>query len=366
MPEPGAGAVCVDLPARLNLLGNPSDANEGDFAVISLAVELRAEVVLRAATDRRARVEGVWHALPAELPAAAEGPARLVVAALDALVHHSAAARAALSGRGFEVELATAIPRGSGMGGSSVLGLGCLAAFVRWLHLDPRAHHLYRLAEWAQFGEERYAGVVGGYIDFYAPLFGGFSYVDFRGKLRHGGEGEAPFATIERLDALVPPLPLVVAWSGLERVSGDVHAPMRARYLAESERGSGELLGIMRRVGDCAWLGKQALLRGDLPEVGRLFDRNHALVDRMMRSCGFPDGAGAGANALIEAARTAGALGAKLTGAGGGGSIVALAAPGDAAALEARLRAALPRLGLPRAQVFRPEPAREGVRVRME
>jgi galactokinase/mevalonate kinase-like predicted kinase len=366
MSRAGAGAVRVDLPARLNLLGNPSDANEGDFAVISLAVELRAEVALRAARSRRARVDGGWHVLPDALPAPAEGPARLVVAALDSLVHHSEAARAALAGRGFELELATAIPRGSGMGGSSALGLGCLAALTRWLDLDPRTHHLYRLAEWAQFGEERYAGVVGGYIDFYAPLFGGLSYVDFRGKLEHGPEGAAPFATVERLDALAPPLPLVVAWSGVEHASGEVHAPMRARYLAERARGAGELLGIMREVGDCAWLGKQALLRGDLGEVGRLLDRNHALVDRMMRSCGFADGAGAGNNALIAAARAAGALGAKLTGAGAGGSILALAEPGAEAALDARLRAALPGLGLSRAQVFRPQPASEGIRVRTE
>jgi galactokinase/mevalonate kinase-like predicted kinase len=364
MPAPGAGAVRADVPARLNLLGNPSDANEGDFAVISLAVELRAEVAVRSAAERRAQVDGVWVPLPPELPAPAKGPAKLVVAALDALVEQSPDARARLVGRGFEVEVATAIPRGSGMGGSSVLGLGCLFAFARWLDLDPRAHHAYRLAEWAQWGEERHAGVVGGYIDFYAPLFGGLSYVDFRGKLAHAGEGEAPFATVERLDPLVPPLPLVVAWSGLEHDSGDVHGPMRARYLAEHARGSGEVLDIMRAVGDCAWLGKQALLRGDLAEVGRLLDQNHALVDRMMRSCGFAEGAGAANNALIEAARAAGALGAKLTGAGGGGSILALAEPGAEAALEARVQAALPRLGLSRAQVFRPQPAREGVRVR--
>ncbi len=358
MPE--RGLVEADLPARINLLGNPSDANEGDHCVVSLCVELRARARVRDAPARLVRLAGApWTALARD-----GGAAQLACAALESLLEHSAQARERLGTRGFELELETAVPAGSGLGGSSLLVLGALAALVEWLELEPRRHHAYRLAEWAQWGEEHVAGVAGGYIDFYAPLFGGLVYVDFRGKLAHAPEGEAPFATVERLDALVPELPLVVLWSGLQHRSGDVHGPMRRRYLAEARAGSGPLVAIMREVGDCGWLGKQALLRGDWVEVGRLLDRNHALVDRMMRECGFADGAGAANNALIAAARAAGALGAKLTGAGGGGSVLALAAPGSLGELESRLRAELPALRLSAASVLRPECAREGLRVR--
>jgi galactokinase/mevalonate kinase-like predicted kinase len=361
LPEAG---VRVALPGRLNLLGNPGDANEGDFQVISAAVELRAELSLRPAAGRLAELDGATLELPETLPAPVQGPATPIIAALNGLVHHSPEAHEKLDGRGFALAFETAIPRGGGLGGSSVLVLAVLAAFRAWLGLDPRAHHLYRLAEWAQWSEEREVGVAGGYIDFYTPLFGGLLYVDFRGKLRHPPEGEGPFATVERLDELVPELPLVVASSGIAHRSGQVHGPMRSRYLEESERGEGALLEIMRGVGACAWRGKQALLRGDLPEVGRLLGENHALVDRMMRLCGFADGAGEANNALIEAAIDAGALGAKLTGAGGGGSILALAPPGAAASLEQRLGAALAELGLENGQVFRPGLAREGLVVR--
>jgi hypothetical protein len=36
----------LTIPARINVLGNPSDANEGDFATISAAVDIRAGAVV--------------------------------------------------------------------------------------------------------------------------------------------------------------------------------------------------------------------------------------------------------------------------------------------------------------------------------
>ena len=58
-------------------------------------------------------------------------------------------------------------------------------------------------------------------------------------------------------------------------------------------------------------------------------NRNHTLVDEMMSRCGFADGAGWANNLFIQTALQSGALGAKLTGAGGGGSVFALAPPGE-------------------------------------
>ena len=48
-------------------------------------------------------------------------------------------------------------------------------------------------------------------------------------------------------------------------------------------------------------------------------NENHRWVEEMMKYCGFDDGAGWANNLLIETALQNGALGAKLTGAGGGG-----------------------------------------------
>jgi mevalonate kinase len=62
----------------------------------------------------------------------------------------------------------------------------------------------------------------------------------------------------------------------------------------------------------------EALSEGDLETVGELMNINHALLC----SVGVSDES---LEWLINAARKAGALGAKLTGAGGGGCMIALA-----------------------------------------
>ena len=94
------------------------------------------------------------------------------------------------------------------------------------------------------------------------------------------------------------------------------------------------------------------MLEGDWETFGALMNKNHCLVNEMMHYCGFREGAGWANNLLIETALAHGALGAKLTGAGGGGSVFALVRPGE----EERMADVLLRTarvqGLDRAQVF--------------
>jgi mevalonate kinase len=149
---------------------------------------------------------------------------------------------------------------------------------------------------------------------------------------------EAPYTTYERLDDWVEDLPLVLGSTGVQHNSGDVHGKMRPRYIAEhlayQQRG-GEMppmVGWMSGAWASAWRGKIALLKRDWQTFGRLMNENHRLVNEMMNYCGFSDGAGWANNLLIESSRSH-ALGAKLTGAGGGGSVFALTFPGKEAEL---------------------------------
>jgi mevalonate kinase len=96
-------------------------------------------------------------------------------------------------------------------------------------------------------------------------------------------------------------------------------------------------------VAEIGLLGKKALVEGDLCALGALMNENHAI----QRELG---GSGPANEALVEAALAAGALGAKLAGAGQGGTIVALWPGADTAPLEKALRAA------GAAAFFRPRP----------
>ena len=75
---------------------------------------------------------------------------------------------------------------------------------------------------------------------------------------------------------------------------------------------------IIATMGELVVAGEAALKVGHIDELGRLFDVAHGLLAALRVSSPELD-------ALVHAARGAGAVGAKLTGAGGGGSVIALA-----------------------------------------
>lgn len=358
----------LSVPARVNILGNPGDANEGDYATISAAINLRTTAEITPAEAYLLEQEGAgavrFH--PDTLPLPYDGVLDLLKGAVNALYALSPEFRERLPVHGFHLRCRTNVPRQSGLGGSSLFVLLTLAALRSYYALDPRTYNDYVLAELCQRVEEQELGIHAGFADRYAPLFGGLAYVDYRGKLHHAPLGEEPFATYERLDDYAHPLSFVVGSTGIRHDSGDVHGRMRPRYLDEHAAWSAggrmpPMVRMMSAVWDCAWRGKIALLAGDTVKFGQLMTENHRLVDEMMRYCGFADGAGWANTLLIDAARDAGALGAKLTGAGGGGSVLALVTPGEEAPLTDVWRATAKLHGLGEARFYRLRIARRGI-----
>jgi len=343
--------VDVSLPARINVLGSPTDAVEGAYGTISAAVPLRGGARLTPGDDLTfVRADGRQATFPPG-PITAPGDFGVEAAAVTALLRHAPELGDRLRAHGATIRTWTHVPASSGLAGSSVLVLAVLAALRAGYALPATLYNDYVLAEIAQRAEEHDLGVVCGFADRYVPVFGGLAYLSYHGKLWHAPLGEEPFVTYETLTARVPALRFCVATTGVQRDSGSVHAPMRARYLEERRRGSGTVLDLARRIGETAWRGKIALLRSDLAAFGEQIDRNQMLTDAMMRECGFAAGAGEAVGLLVAAARAAGALGAKLTGAGGGGAIFALAAPGAEERLADTLRAAAHRGGLTGSEV---------------
>ncbi|MCO6451897.1 MAG: hypothetical protein J5I90_14035 [Caldilineales bacterium] len=218
------------------------------------------------------------------------------------------------------------IPMQSGMAGSTALVVALLQGILAWqgVHLSR-----YRLAERARYIELNHLKVVCGYQDAYMTTFGGLNYMDFRGKQFYRDAEAELFATVESLDAFIPGLPFVLAYTGVRHSSGGVHKPLRERWL----EGESKIVQSYERIGEIARLGKKALLNAEWPQLGSLMNENHAI----QRELG---GSGEANEILIQAALDAGALGAKLAGAGDGGTIIALWPNPDIAPLETALRTA--------------------------
>jgi galactokinase len=189
----------LSLPARANLLGNPTDGNEGDFATISTAIELcarariqpTAEFVFEQCDPQAAHRETYSRF---SLPLPYTGCHDLLKGALNWLCTHSPQLQQAIEAHGFHICVETDVPRQSGLGGSSLFVLLMLAGLRQLYSLDRRTHNDYLLAETAQRVEALELGITCGYADRYVPLFGGLAYIDYRNKLEQRALGEEPYA----------------------------------------------------------------------------------------------------------------------------------------------------------------------------
>ena len=200
---------------------------------------------------------------------------------------------------GLEIEVSSRVPVAAGLGSSAAVAVSVSAA-VSWLlsrSLDEEL--VFRAALEA----EKLIHITPSGVDPAISTYGGLiTYVK--------GVG------IKRLE-LQAPLELVVGDTGLKRSTGALVAAVRAL----KERRPGLFSRLLEAARELVGEALEALREGDLKALGELMDVNHGLLC----SIGVSNWA---LDRLVHAAREAGALGAKLTGAGGGGCMIALVEPG--------------------------------------
>ena len=301
--------VCT-APARANLVGNPSDQYGG--CTLACTLPLRARVELSAADGLSLETAGRRASADTLEPRG------------DLFDLPRAVLRHLGPGPPAHIRYESEIPLRSGVAGSTALLVALLRALLEWRgEPTPEPHALAERAREIERGE---LGITCGYVDHYMTVFGGCQFVDFRGKTPEGSAETEPYATLEPIAA---DLPFVLGFTGVRHSSDSVHRPIRERWLA----GEAKVVAAYERCSELGHLGKQALLRGELEALGRAMNENHAL----QRDLG---GSGESNERLIAAALGAGALGAKLAGAGDGGTIVALWPAANPAPLEKALREA--------------------------
>jgi len=214
----------------------------------------------------------------------------------------------------FSLHLHTKIPMRAGLAGSTAMLTTMVGAMNAYLGLGM---HRYALAETTRKIEARVLQITCGLQDHHMTVFGGLNFMDFAQKEALEQLDDEPLATVEPLalwmgEPLVAP-PLLLAHTGIQHNSGTVHRSPRARWLA----GEQMVIDAYKTIMGLARRGKRALVEQNWELLGELMNENHRLVADL-------GGSGPANEKLIEAARNAGALGAKLAGAGGGGTILAL------------------------------------------
>ena len=292
--------IVSSAPGRAGIIGNPSDMYGG--SVISCTTIERAQVVLEECDQL------VFEAGGQILPVRSKEDLRLRGDRFD--VAGAVIGFLELEDLKFKLSFRSEIPVQAGLSGSTALLVATLNAL---LALTNKQLNPFRRAELAREIELDFMKVVCGYQDAYMCTFGGINFMDFADKQFYLGPEKEPYGTVESLEPYIDQLPFVLAHTGMQRVSGAVHKPIRDRWL-EGER---KVRETYVRMAHLARIGKKALIDGDWEKLGALMNENH----RLTRELG---GSGPENEELIEVALDCGALGAKLAGAGGGGTIIAL------------------------------------------
>lgn len=129
--------------------------------------------------------------------------------------------------------------------------------------------------------------------------------------------------------AVARPLRLAIGDTGMRSATIDVVGDVRRRWSEDRDR----FESIFDACGRIADEGRAALAAGELEVVGELMNQNQLWLERMTVSSSRLE-------LLVRAACDAGALGAKLSGGGRGGNMIALVTPETEGAVVAALTAA--------------------------
>ena len=129
--------------------------------------------------------------------------------------------------------------------------------------------------------------------------------------------------------AIAAPLTLLIGDTGVRSATRAPVGEVRRRWQAEPARYE----ALFDAVGALVARARDCLARGDIAALGPLLSQNHVLLQQIGVSSPELD-------ALVAAAQAAGALGAKLSGAGWGGVMLALVTPAARDAVSRALAAA--------------------------
>ena len=296
--------IRAKAPLRISFAGGGTDVppfpeREGGL-VLNATINRYAYGSLTARDDDQIAVESHDYGMTARFgvdePLVFDGKLDLVKAAIR---------RFAGGGSGFDLSLHSNAPPGSGLGSSSAMMVALIAVLAE---RSGQGLTDYEMAEHAYELERRDLGIKGGLQDQYAAAFGGFNFIEMTGDRVVVNPLRVAEDVVLELEHN-----LLLVFTGTTRTADHIIEDQTSRF----EAGEEDALAGLREQKALAVEMKNALLQRRLRDFGDLLHTAWEAKKKMSGRISNPR-----IDEIYEQARAAGALGGKVTGAGGGGYVL--------------------------------------------
>lgn len=297
--------IHASAPTRIDLAGGTLDIwplylfHDG-AQTLNAAISLRASCDVRTRADRRLVIVSEDSQQRVEVEHWSHLRDNHDLRLLGRLLHHFQA-------EGLELQTRSDSPVGAGIAGSSALNIAVCGALNAWSGGHRTADEIFQIA---MNVEAQAIDVPTGAQDYRPAYYGGISAVELGvGGVRRVALAVAPQALQARI---------ALAYTKASRNSGINNWDVTKRHI------DGDT-GVQRsfaRIRDVAAAMRAALERGDWPEVGRQIGAEWDNRKTLAPGVTTPE-----IDAMLVAARAAGALAGKVCGAGGGGCLFCFAEP---------------------------------------
>ena len=204
--------------------------------------------------------------------------------------------------QGFKIFIHSDAPPGSGLGSSSAVAVAVISAFAEFLKVPLTP---YDLANVAYKIERLDVGLKGGKQDQYASSFGGVNFIEFY-------KDRVIVNPLRLRDSILNELEysLVLGYIGSTRSSGKIIERQISNYKQSKE----DTIIALDNIKELAYKMKDYLLQGELRSFGALLNDEWEEKKKMAKGISNEQ-----IDEIYREARKAGALGGKISGAGGGG-----------------------------------------------
>lgn len=207
---------------------------------------------------------------------------------------------------GFKLSTFVDAPAGSGLGTSSTLVVAIIGAFAEMMRL-PLGE--YDIAHYAYEIERRDLKLAGGKQDQYAATFGGVNFMEFY------ADDQVIVNPLRIKEQYLFELEnnLVLYYTSTSRESAKIIEQQSKNVVSKKETS----IEAMHQLKQQSQMMKEALLKGRLHEFGEILDYGYQQKRKMAEGISNPL-----MEEIYETAKSAGATGGKISGAGGGGFMI--------------------------------------------